>query len=117
MLCISGTRNATQNHKELIISKIDEYIQTYNITHILVGDCRGVDYIVRQHYKNSDIVQIKIFTADWNRFGKSAGPIRNREMIKQADFLIAFPDNNSRGTISAINIANELEVPVEVIHL
>ena len=59
--------------------------------------------------------EIEVFNPNWNKFGKSAGPLRNREMVKTCDQLIAFWDGTSRGTASAIAVANELNVPTEVI--
>lgn len=38
------------------------------------------------------------FPADWNRFGRAAGPKRNIQMADEADALIAIWDRKSRGT-------------------
>lgn len=45
--------------------------------------------------------------ADWDRYGKSAGYIRNKEMAEEADALMAFWDGKSRGTMHMINLAKE----------
>ena len=42
--------------------------------------------------------KLKIFKADWNKYGRSAGPIRNKEMLDYADHVIAFYDGISKGT-------------------
>ena len=57
---------------------------------------------------------VRTFPADWEAYGKAAGPVRNQQMAEYADVLVAFWDGKSRGTRSMIQIAlNEgLEVHV-----
>ena len=55
------------------------------------------------------------FPADWERHGKAAGYIRNREMAQNADALVAFWDGESRGTKSMIDLAKEYDLAVRVL--
>lgn len=60
--------------------------------------------------------------ADWDRYGKGAGPLRNREMVDLgADLVLAFPlpgpRNLSRGTWDCIDAAAAHGIPVEVAKL
>ena len=69
---------------------------------IVVGDAWGVDKVIRDWCKLNGIKH-KVFYADWNGFGRAAGPIRNKEMIDyslEADAyeLFAFPHRTSIGT-------------------
>lgn len=50
-------------------------------------------------------IPVKRFPADWNQYGRRAGPLRNREMARYADALIAIWDGKSRGTRSMIDEA------------
>jgi len=50
------------------------------------------------------------FPADWEKFGKSAGYIRNTEMAKAGNNLLAFWDGMSRGTEHMVNIAKRLHL-------
>lgn len=51
----------------------------------------------------------------WRDFGKSAGPIRNAEMVGMgADVCLAFPLFNSRGTIDCMMRAHHAGIPVLV---
>ena len=50
--------------------------------------------------------------ANWNKYGKSAGPIRNVEMLELADALIVIINNNSRGSTHMLNIALKKGIPV-----
>lgn len=50
-------------------------------------------------------IPVKYFPADWDKYGKPAGPIRNEAMAKCADALILVWDGQSRGSKSMLNIA------------
>jgi len=55
----------------------------------------------------------KQFFADWDKYGRKAGPIRNHEMIDfGADELMAFPDNDSKGTKECAKYAHKKGVEV-----
>ena len=55
------------------------------------------------------------YPADWKTHGKSAGPIRNKQMADNADALIAFWDGKSRGTANMIRTMEAANKPVIVI--
>ena len=46
----------------------------------------------------------KVFPAQWERYGKRAGPIRNAAMAKYADYGVALWDGESRGTAHMIRL-------------
>lgn len=59
------------------------------------------------------------YPADWDRHGKAAGPIRNRQMLEEGkpDTVIAFftdRNNPSRGTSHMVNIARAAGVPTVI---
>ena len=60
-----------------------------------------------------------VFEAYWDEYGKSAGPIRNRQMLNYAlgaeAIVVAFWDGKSRGTANMINIAKRSNAEVHVI--
>ncbi len=43
-------------------------------------------------------IPVKEMPADWNRYGNSAGPMRNRQMAEYADAAVIIWDGYSRGT-------------------
>lgn len=57
---------------------------------------------------------VERFPADWDRRGRAAGRIRNREMAKHADALIAVWDGESRGTANMILEAHRAGLKVYV---
>jgi predicted Rossmann fold nucleotide-binding protein DprA/Smf involved in DNA uptake len=78
----------------------------FEITQVISGCARGVDRLGEQWGYAHD-VSIARFPADWKRYGKLAGPIRNKEMAAYADALIAVWDGKSTGTGHMIRTAKE----------
>jgi len=59
------------------------------ITEVVSGCASGADQEGELWAKSAGI-PIKHFPANWSKYGKSAGPIRNREMANYADAVILF---------------------------
>lgn len=55
------------------------------------------------------------YPADWERYGRSAGMIRNREMINAADEVLALWDGKSKGTGQAIALSKRRGIPVYLV--
>ena len=68
---------------------------------IASGGARGADSL-GERYAIEHNLDLKIFPANWDKFGNAAGPIRNAEMAEYADYLVAFWDGKSRGTANMI---------------
>lgn len=69
----------------------------FYISEVVSGKAKGVDTLGEQ-WATKNGLPIEAFPANWDEYGKSAGPIRNKEMAEYADALIAVWDGNSRGT-------------------
>lgn len=80
---------------------------------ILSGHCSGVDTMAEQYAKQNGY-ELEIYPAEWSKYGKSAGPKRNKTMVENADYVIAFWDYQSRGTKSLIGYAKELGKSIRV---
>lgn len=74
------------------------------IEEVVCGMARGVD-LLGKHWADQRGIYVKEFPADWNAHGRRAGPIRNAEMAKYADALIAIWDGESKGTANMISQA------------
>lgn len=111
---IAGSREF--NDSALLFSECDLVLKnrTFDIE-IVSGTARGADRLGEDYAKTRDF-SIKQFHADWNKHGKSAGYIRNKEMAEYADMLIAFWDGKSRGTKHMIDLAQEAGLKIKVVH-
>lgn len=84
---------------------------------IIEGGARGADVMAGFIAKQLGFAALEI-TADWSQYGKTAGPMRNREMLDlKPDLVIAFHSNlaKSRGTADTVREARRRGIPVEVI--
>lgn len=85
----------------------------YEITEVVSGTARGVDQL-GEEWARLNQVPVKKFPADWNKNGKAAGPIRNRQMAEYVEALIALWDGKSRGTKNMIDEATKKGLKVYV---
>ena len=83
----------------------------FDISEVVSGEARGVDTI-GEAWAAKNAIPIKCFPADWQRFGKAAGPKRNEAMAAYADALIAVWDGKSRGTASMITLAKNYKLRI-----
>ncbi len=86
-------------------------LNSIKISKVIHGGAKGADSLAKEWAETHDIPQVGI-PADWERYGKSAGPIRNQQMldIYKPDLVIAFP--GGRGTADMIKRAREANVIV-----
>ena len=80
---------------------------------VICGMAKGAD-MLGARYANERGYKIRYFPADWDKYGKRAGPIRNEEMAKNADALVAFWDGESYGTKNMIETAGKYNLEVRV---
>ena len=73
---------------------------------IISGRAKGADSL-GERYADERGYAVKAYPADWHQYGKAAGFIRNEEMAKNADALIAFWNGQSRGTEHMIKMAQK----------
>ena len=89
---------------EVVEKYIDMLHEAYGIELIITGGAPGVDTLA-EAYARTNLIPLKVYHAEWGKYGKRAEPIRNNKIIKECDMLLAFPAKNSTGTIHAINAA------------
>ena len=113
---IAGSRDF--NDYELLKSKciflLQDKMKQCNVQ-IVCGCARGADILGKQFAEEFGLKVLE-YPADWEKYGKSAGYRRNKEMAKVADALIAFWDGESRGTKHMIDLAKEYGLPTRIIY-
>lgn len=93
-LIIAGTRNL-----HICKRTIGAFMSGFGLhpTEIVSGNSGTVD-LAGEEVGKSRLLSIKRFPADWEQYGRAAGPYRNREMAKYADVLLLIWDGKSRGS-------------------
>ncbi len=95
-ILICGSRTWTD------VDPIEKVLNQYSQnTIVLTGGCSGADSIACRLAQEKNMIT-KVYPALWNKYGKSAGPIRNQQMLDEGkpDIVYAFTYDleNSRGT-------------------
>ena len=114
-IIIAGSREFS--NYSFLKSKVLETITKQNHNpknyEIISGHARGADMLGEKLAKEMGY-SLTIMSANWDKYGKSAGCIRNKEMAKYASedndcsILIAFGDGKSKGTKNMINIGEKI---------
>ena len=111
---IAGSRYF--NNYELLRQYVDHILQNVSqkeSIEIVSGGAKGADELGERYAKERGY-KITRFPADWNKYGRAAGPKRNEQMGDYADALIAFWDGESRGTKHMIEYAKKKNLLVRV---
>jgi hypothetical protein len=81
---------------------------------IVSGGANGADKL-GERFADDNGCKLKVFKAEWDTFGDSAGYIRNAEMSKYADACICFWDGKSKGTKHMIDLAKKEGLALKVV--
>lgn len=104
---IAGSRsfNDYELLRELCLSILQEKMRTHRVV-IVSGHARGADSLGEIFAKEFSL-PFELHPAKWRLLGKAASMVRNAEMAKCSDALIAFWDGESSGTRHMINFARK----------
>lgn len=82
-----------------------------NFSQLIHGGAAGADRMAGEWARRHD-VPVRIFCADWKRFGLKAGPLRNQEMLDcgKSELVVAFP--GGRGTADMVARAERAGISV-----
>lgn len=81
---------------------------------IVSGMAKGADRM-GSIFAKANNVKVYDFPADWGTYGNRAGFMRNEDMGRFADGLLAFWDGQSRGTAHMIGYMKKLGKPVHIV--
>jgi len=100
---IAGSRTAS---KRDVWNALCQCPWTNEISCVISGCAQGADTIGASWAKWKSLPVIEM-PADWKTHGRSAGMIRNKDMLNIADALIAVWNGQSMGTKNMISIAKK----------
>ncbi len=115
VVLVTGDRN--WNNLFIIARELGMCVSMRRLVH---GNAKGAD---KQSGRIAKVLigkdNVKAHTARWNKFGRAAGPIRNRKMQKKEkpQFVLAFHTNlaASKGTADMVSVARKAGIPVKVV--
>lgn len=115
-ILVCGGRHFTAYH--LLTRVLDNLRKKYKMTamEIVSGHCQGAD-MLGEKYAEEHGFPVKVFPADWKKYGRAAGPIRNKQMIEyirsfENRLVVAFTSANTVGTRNTIMLAKKAGIPV-----
>lgn len=97
-----------------LVERLDFYLRGRGDVVIVSGGARGAD-VLGEHYACDRGLRSLRFDAEWDRYGKAAGFVRNRRMSWASSALVAFWDGRSPGTRHMISAAREDRLLVKVV--
>lgn len=113
-IVIAGCRDYEnyEEAKRYIEFCIKNIRQKYELV-FLSGGCRGADNLGEKFARENGF-EVKKYPANWKKYGKAAGPIRNEELATECDYVICFWKGKSRGTKSMIELAKRKGKKVKI---
>lgn len=100
--------------REKVYEVLDEVRAASGISVLIEGEAAGADTLAKTWALRRG-VPVERYPADWTKYGRGAGPIRNQRMLDEGrpDLVVAFP--GGRGTADMVDRAKAAGVPVMVL--
>ena len=113
-LVVAGSRDF--DDYALLSAELDKLLSGKTNITIVSGTARGADRL-GERYAAEHNLRIERFPAEWEKYHKGAGPIRNAKMVQSADAVIVFWDNESSGTKNIIECARKQDIPYRIVRV
>ena len=84
------------------------------VDEIVSGGAKGIDACAAEYARRNGI-KLTEFLPQYERYGRAAPIVRNKEIVNYADKIVAFWDGRSKGTLSVIKYARSQQKDCEVI--
>ena len=124
-ILVCGSRDIKD--QEFVFKKLDFLLSNKDLSSVVIihGDQKsfdrhleifyGADHFAKLWSVLKGVKQIP-FPADWDKFGKSAGPIRNKQMANEdLDACVAFLGRNSKnaGTLNMLKLVKDKDIVIK----
>jgi predicted Rossmann-fold nucleotide-binding protein len=116
---ICGSRNVS--NKDMLFEIFDRWAGRLALgadTVVITGGARGVDGIAREWCLSKGFRSV-VMNADWDKNGKRAGYVRNRDMLElePVHVLGVMLEGGSKGTLDMLTISKERMLDVKVVYV
>ena len=109
---VAGSRGIT--NYQVVKKAIEE--SGFEVTEVVSGKAAGVDTL-GEEWAEENGIPVKEFPAEWQRFGKAAGHLRNGDMAIYGEALVAVMLPDSRGTLNMIKQAKQRGLPGHIVKI
>ena len=104
-LAIVGSRNfGDQDVFDIQIANVIDLWGYHD--EVVSGGSRGADSL-GENWARIRNIPVMIYKPEWDKYGKSAGPIRNKYIIERSTHVLAFPSHAGKGTQHSITLAQK----------
>lgn len=99
--------------REKMMELLEEAVEKsgFQIDTVVSGRCWGIDQL-GEEYAAKHGLPVEPYPADWDKFGRRAGHLRNVQMADHADALICIAAEGSTGSMDMIDIMKEKNKPL-----
>jgi hypothetical protein len=113
-LAIVGTRSF--NNYDAFTREVERILSERKLTPTVIvsGGASGADTLAERYAKDKSLA-LEVHKPDWKH--KGSGKERNKSIVENADFMIAFWDFESRGTQHTISLWRATLKSFEVVNI
>lgn len=106
-IAIIGSRSITMANIDAYVSNNDE---------IVSGGAAGVDSCAANYARRKGL-KLTEFLPQYDKYGRAAPIVRNKEIVDYADKVVAFWDGRSKGTLFVIKYAQKTGTPCIIVRV
>ena len=92
-----------------------DVLERHYISQIVSGGAIGADSLASR-YASEKSIPLIVFKPDWDKYPVTAGFVRNKQIIRAVDVVLAFWDGFSTGTKDSLDHAKKLRKKIIVIN-
>lgn len=111
---LAAERRRAEREMARLCHVLDAAVERLGLDHIIEGGALGADRCA-MIWAEVQGIPVTTFSAEWKKYGKAAGPIRNKRMLDEGrpDYVIAFPGGD--GTADMVTQAKAAGITVHEI--
>lgn len=103
---------AVVGSRGLWVENLEDYLPE-GTQELISGGAQGIDACARNYAKRKGLAITEIFPC-YERYSRAAPLRRNEEIVRRADWIVAFWDGESKGTAYTIRYAQKQGKPLTV---